>query len=738
MSRFDKRLRNLTLGGLVTLLAITAVSLYLSPFGYMLMTSVKSPKQIVRNTILPITQEVYDYQGEELPGYRVTAGQEYPVYLVPIDGKEQTLALVREANVDAPINIFIDPVTLQFVEWEGDVMRLERAPLLAIYTATNVTANPTYGVENSKRYPIYLAENDEGVVEEWALIRPPQHTFINVQYPNDGVIEWMGDLSTLEQAQQIALYKFKGNTDPATGLVKFKSYPLYTVTLDDETQQEWALIQGQRHVMLDISNPDGGVFEWEGDLASLTLTEETYTHFAGLNREMGLNSNEAYLVYQVPANVVDGQEGVQWALIRMGTGTEESLFINTNEKEALVSTAFDERFAPVMENAVFLYQGKFNERIYGLVSLGNYPVYVMPTDDGEQQWALVRQGTGTNESIFVNVSALTVNTTPDQVQYIQAEIDLATLRPDYEEGQGVYRHNNVRLPQWSVEKGELLPLYVAPVEGHGEQWALVAAGTPGRTPTYYISPSEPEAGVFEYSDQWVGSLDSIDYLDPQWDNYEEAWTRISFPRLLLNTLVIALLGMTGTLISCTIVAYGFARFPIPYKNTMFLILIGTIILPRQVTLVPTFAFFSKIGWTGTWLPLIVPHFFANAYNVFLLRQFFQTIPRELDEAAMIDGAGPFRVLRSVVLPQAYPALVAAGLFHFVFAWNDYFEPLIYLLGKEKLRPISVGVQDFNFVYGQEPHLIQSAALIAMVLPLILFIISQRFFMQGIVITGVDK
>lgn len=738
MSQFDRKLRNLTLGGLVTLLVITVVSLYLSPFAYMFMTSLKSPKQIVRNTIFPLTQEVYEYQGEELPGYRVTAGQEYPVYLVSIDGRERTLALVRVADVEKPVNIFIDPVTLRFVEWEGDVMLLERAPQLALYTADNITANPTYGVENSKRYPIYLAQTDEGV-EQWALIRPPQHTFINVRYPNDGVIEWTGDVSTLERAQQIALYKFKGNTDPTTGLVKFKSYPLYTVTLDNDTQQEWALIQGPRHVMVDISNPDAGVFEWEGNLDGLTLTEETYTHFSGLNREKGLNGNEAYPIYEIPAELADDeQEGVQWALIRLGTGTDESLFVNTNDREALVSTVMDERFAPVLEEAVFLYQGKFNERIYGLVSLGNYPVYTIPTEDGEQRWALVRQGTGTDESIFVNISALDVNTTADEVEYIQMVADFSTLQPLFEEGQGVYRHNTARLPQWSVERGELLLLYYAPEEGRGEQWALVAAGTPGRTPTYYISPSDPEAGIFEYSDRWVGTLKSIDYFDPQWDNYQTAWTRIKFPRLLFNTLVIALLGMTGTLVSCTLVAYGFARFPIPYKNVMFLVLIGTIILPRQVTLVPTFAFFSKIGWTGTWLPLIVPHFFANAYNVFLLRQFFQTIPRELDEAAMIDGAGPFRVLRSVVLPQAYPALVAAGLFHFVFAWNDYFEPLIYLLGKEELRPISVGVQDFNFVYGQEPHLIQSAALIAMVLPLILFIISQRFFMQGIVITGVDK
>ncbi len=196
--------------------------------------------------------------------------------------------------------------------------------------------------------------------------------------------------------------------------------------------------------------------------------------------------------------------------------------------------------------------------------------------------------------------------------------------------------------------------------------------------------------------------------------------------------------MIGTLLSCICVAYAFARFPIPGKNFLFVVLLGTIILPQQVTLIPTYIFFSKIHWVGTWLPLIVPHFFANAYNVFLLRQYFMTLPRELDEAAMIDGAGPFRILTSVIIPQSWPAIVAVGIFHFVFAWNDFFGPLIYLLGKPKLQPISVGVQIFNFRYGPRPELVQATSLMAMVLPLLIFFLAQKVFMRGVVITGVDK
>jgi multiple sugar transport system permease protein len=146
----------------------------------------------------------------------------------------------------------------------------------------------------------------------------------------------------------------------------------------------------------------------------------------------------------------------------------------------------------------------------------------------------------------------------------------------------------------------------------------------------------------------------------------------------------------------------------------------------------------KIGWVGTWLPLMVPHFFANAYNVFLLRQFFLTLPRELDESAMIDGAGPFRILWSVILPQSFPVLVAVSLFHIVFAWNDYFGPLIYLSTARDKWPISVALSTFNGIYGSEPQLIQAGALMALILPVLLFFVAQRFFIQGIVITGVDK
>lgn len=290
-------------------------------------------------------------------------------------------------------------------------------------------------------------------------------------------------------------------------------------------------------------------------------------------------------------------------------------------------------------------------------------------------------------------------------------------------------------PQTFSHEGEELPLYEVPDEnGVVRELAMVQRG---RQVSTFIDPANLDAAPLEWEGNWRG-LQEVQELDFHFENFGVAWELINFPRLFRNTLVIAITGMIGTLLSSICVAYAFARFPIPGKNILFIILIGTIILPSQVTLIPTYVFFNMIGWTGSWLPLIVPHFFANAYNVFLLRQFFMTLPRELDEAAMIDGAGPFTVLTRIIVPQAWPAIISVGLFHFIFSWNDFFGPMIYLLGRPELLPISVGVQTFNFQYGPQPELIQATSLMAMVLPLLIFFFAQKIFMRGVVVTGVEK
>lgn len=282
--------------------------------------------------------------------------------------------------------------------------------------------------------------------------------------------------------------------------------------------------------------------------------------------------------------------------------------------------------------------------------------------------------------------------------------------------------------------GKEVGVFQVPTDDGIRELALIK---PGRQESVFIDPANPAAGEIVWQGRWR-TLDPVFTFAPRWENYSQSWTVLNFPVLLRNTLAIALIGVVGTLISCIMAAYGFARFPIPYKNVLFIILVSTIILPRFVTLVPTYTLFTYIGWNGTWLPLIVPHFFANAYNVFLLRQFFLTIPKALDEAATIDGANPLRTLVSIIIPNAWPAIVAVSLFHFFYAWNDFFEPLIYLSATPSLQPISVGMQVFNALYAQQPHLIQSTALLGMALPVLLFFMAQKIFLQGASMAGVSK
>ena len=265
----------------------------------------------------------------------------------------------------------------------------------------------------------------------------------------------------------------------------------------------------------------------------------------------------------------------------------------------------------------------------------------------------------------------------------------------------------------------------------------LAAVKKGRQASTFVDPNNLAAGEFSCQVSWR-ALDRPWIFSPSWSNYAQVWDTIDYPRLMWNTTFYAIMTEIGVLISCTLVAFGFSRFRFPGRDFLFLILIATIFLPATVTLIPTYTFFQKIGWLGTWLPLIVPAFFANAYDVFLLRQYFMTLPRELDEAAMIDGASPLRVLWSVIIPQSYPALMAVTVFHIVFAWNDYFGPLIYLSTARDKWPISVALANFNGIYGQQPQLIQAGALMALIAPLILFMVAQRFFVQGIVVTGVEK
>src|SRR5918992_1067178 len=296
-------------------------------------------------------------------------------------------------------------------------------------------------------------------------------------------------------------------------------------------------------------------------------------------------------------------------------------------------------------------------------------------------------------------------------------------------------------PIWPAEQGSYeyegreYDVYRVPMpDGQTRELALVDKG---RRESGFVDPADPEAGLIMWEGAWR-ALERSWAFAPRLSNFADVWDLINFPRLLFNTIALALISGLGTIISCTLVAYGFARFRFPGRSFLFLVLLSTIFLPAAVTLIPTYTIFVHLGWVGTWLPLLVPAFFANAYDVFLLRQYFLTIPRELDDAAKIDGAGPMRILLSVIVPNAWPVIVAVAIFHLVYSWNLYFEPLLYLSTERDLQPLSLGLAKFNDIYGSEPQFIQAATLMTIVIPLVVFFFAQRAFMRGIVITGVEK
>jgi multiple sugar transport system permease protein len=289
-------------------------------------------------------------------------------------------------------------------------------------------------------------------------------------------------------------------------------------------------------------------------------------------------------------------------------------------------------------------------------------------------------------------------------------------------------------PRTFSYNGEKYEVFKVPVDGTVRELALVKRS---RNKSTFIDPANPTVEI-EWEGRWRG-LKRAWVTDPKWENYPQAWKAIDYPKLFRNTFIIAFFSTLGAVLSAIVVAYGFSRFSIPGKNIWMGILMATIILPQQVTMVPTYLMFYKMGWVGTFLPLIVPHFFANAWNVFLLRQFFMNIPKELDEAAMIDGAGPFYILRRIIVPLAWPAIIAVAVNHFLFSWNDFFSQILYLSGKDELKTITPGIQSFNALYGSDkPQLIAAAAIIASIVPIVLFFAAQRPFMRAVMTQAVDK
>jgi multiple sugar transport system permease protein len=228
-------------------------------------------------------------------------------------------------------------------------------------------------------------------------------------------------------------------------------------------------------------------------------------------------------------------------------------------------------------------------------------------------------------------------------------------------------------------------------------------------------------------------------IGPQWANYARAWAPEAldetFNRYLMNTLIITVLGILGVLLSSTFVAYGFARFRFPGRDAMFLTMVATMMIPAQVTMIPTFILFKYLGWIDTFAPLIVPTFFGGgAFNIFLMRQFFMTIPYELDDAAKIDGCNYFQIFWIILVPLVKPALATVAIFGFVYNWNDFMNPLIYLNSSSNYT-LALGLQTFTTMYGTDYNLMMAASTIVLLPILVVFFFGQRYFIEGVATSG---
>jgi multiple sugar transport system permease protein len=234
--------------------------------------------------------------------------------------------------------------------------------------------------------------------------------------------------------------------------------------------------------------------------------------------------------------------------------------------------------------------------------------------------------------------------------------------------------------------------------------------------------------VFAVPPQWIPA-------PPQWRNFERAWTELPFPTFVVNTIILTILAVIGQVTSASLVAYGFARFRFPGRNLLFYLMLSTMMLPAQVTMIPVFLLWRELRLIDTFAPLTVPAYFGGgAFTIFLLRQFFMTIPKELDEAAMIDGATPFGIWWRVLLPLSRPALVTVVLFSFLAHWDDFMGPLIYLNSMEKYT-VSIGLRMFQDMFGTQLELLMAASLIHIIPTIILFFVGQRYFVRGIALTG---
>lgn len=226
--------------------------------------------------------------------------------------------------------------------------------------------------------------------------------------------------------------------------------------------------------------------------------------------------------------------------------------------------------------------------------------------------------------------------------------------------------------------------------------------------------------------------------DPQWGNYVEAWSYADFSLFFRNSILVSGLGLLGQIVSSLIVAYGFARFRFPGRDALFVLCLSGMMMPVYVTIIPLFTMFRAIGWTDSFLPLIVPSYFGSAFAIFILRQFILSIPLDFDESALIDGASRWRILTHIILPNCKPALATVAIVGFMTSWNSFLAPLIFLDSVEKYT-LPMGLW---FLKGSidetlpKDHLLMAGAMITTVPVLAVFVLAQNYFVEGVVMSGI--
>lgn len=221
-----------------------------------------------------------------------------------------------------------------------------------------------------------------------------------------------------------------------------------------------------------------------------------------------------------------------------------------------------------------------------------------------------------------------------------------------------------------------------------------------------------------------------------WHNYIEVFTAVPFLKWTLNTLFVSVMGTIGTVVSSVPPAYVLSRLQWKGRQTTFLIILSTMMLPGQVTMIPVYIIFAKLHWIPSFLPLIVPSFFASAFSIFLLRQFFTSIPDEISDAARIDGCSEFKLMMRIIVPLAKPAISAIALFAFLGSWNDFFGPLLYIVENQDLWTLGIGLNAFQGEHHVDTNMMMTASALFMAPVIVIFFFSQKVFIEGVTLTGV--